>query len=377
MVENTSIPVNQPRAIKFKPKVVEYLQKEKCSGTLIGPMNSNPFGKIAHFPPIDAIPKKDSEDVRIILNLSHPFEAGSVNHAVSKEKYFGLDVDLKYPGIDALVKMIRTKGCGCLLFKRDLKRFYRQIFLCPGSIYLFGFVYMHEFYFDVVLPTGLRIACYIAQRISNVLMYIYKQLSYEGINYLDDLAAAEYARLAKRAFDVLGKILLDLGVWESLAKACEPNTVMVFLGVWFDTINLMLSIVPDRVVALKKELSYWAVGKRATLKEVQSLLGKLNFKAATVRSGRVFLARIINFIKDFKTHQKKLSQELMGDIFWWREFMETYNGVSMIPEIRWCCPDAEISPDSCLSACRGWNKGKYFHARFPIKWLEDPELSIN
>ena len=57
----------------------------------------------------------------------------------------------------------------------------------PGSIHLLGFKVDGRIYFDVVLSMGLRIACYIAQRISNAIIYLYKRLSYEGINYIDDL----------------------------------------------------------------------------------------------------------------------------------------------------------------------------------------------
>ena len=55
-------------------------------------------------------------------------------------------------------------------------------------------------YFDVVLTMGLRIACYICQRITNALIYIYKHLGYEGINYLDDLGAAEILNKAWHTF---------------------------------------------------------------------------------------------------------------------------------------------------------------------------------
>ena len=96
-------------------------------------------------------------------------------------------MDFVYPGLDSLVKLIRKKGRGCLLFKRDLWKCYCQIFMDPGSIHLLGFAVNQSLFFDVVLTMGLRIACYICQRIMNALMYTYRHLGHEGINYLDDL----------------------------------------------------------------------------------------------------------------------------------------------------------------------------------------------
>ena len=39
--------------------------------------------------------------------------------------------------------------------------------------------------------------CYIAQRISSALMYIFKRLSFEGLNYIDNLAAAKVPHRAE------------------------------------------------------------------------------------------------------------------------------------------------------------------------------------
>ena len=44
-----------------------------------------------------------------------------------------------YPTIDDLVRLIREVGVGCAVFKTDLKKAYRQIYFCPGSIHLVGF----------------------------------------------------------------------------------------------------------------------------------------------------------------------------------------------------------------------------------------------
>ena len=77
--KSTKIPRNQKGARNNPCKVSAYLHAELNRGSVIGPFEENPFGEEACFSPLDAIPKKDSDDLRIIMNLSYPFEQDSVN----------------------------------------------------------------------------------------------------------------------------------------------------------------------------------------------------------------------------------------------------------------------------------------------------------
>ena len=79
--------------------------------SIIGPFIKNPFGKQVRISPLDTRPKKDSDELRVILNLSHPFESGSVNHSINKETYAGgEEMNLKYPSMDDLASLINRKG---------------------------------------------------------------------------------------------------------------------------------------------------------------------------------------------------------------------------------------------------------------------------
>ena len=221
----------------------------------------------------------------------------------------------------------------------------------PGFVHLLGFVVDDFLYFDVVLTMGLWIACSICQRITNVLMFIYKRLSFEGINYLDDLGAAEFRNKAWQAFYVLGNLLRDLGIWEAEVKASPPSEIMVFLGVTCNSRTFTLEITKDRLEELVHLIKSWLSKRVATLRGVQSLAGKL--VCSTVRSGRVFMICILNFLRSFggKPGRRHITVEMVKDLQWWNAFLREFNGVTMFPELRWLPPDALISTDSCLS---GW-----------------------
>ena len=89
-----------------------------------------------------------------------------------------------------LVNLIKIKGKGCLLFKKDLRRYYRQIGIDFGDASLVGFSFNGQIYFDKVLSMGLKSSAFIAQHVKNAVKYVCKvHVSIE--NYLDDLAGAE------------------------------------------------------------------------------------------------------------------------------------------------------------------------------------------
>ena len=101
---------------------------------------------------------------------------------------------------------------------------------------------------------GLRIACYICQRITNALIYIYKRLGYEEINYLDDLGVAEIWNKAWLSFRVLGELLEKLCIWEAENKASPPAVCMTFLGIECDSETFTLRITKDRLEEIMKIL---------------------------------------------------------------------------------------------------------------------------
>jgi hypothetical protein len=102
------------------------LRKEASYGSITGPFESNPFECQFKISPLNSVRKKDSSGKRVILDLSFP-PGCSINDNISKDIYLGekLEVEVIYPNIDDLVGILKNKGRGSLMFKKDLKRAYR------------------------------------------------------------------------------------------------------------------------------------------------------------------------------------------------------------------------------------------------------------
>ena len=372
-------PKNQKGVEEYPEQVREYIKKELEQGSIIGPFAKNPFGKSARFLPLDTRPKKNSHERRIILNLSYPFQAGSVNESINKEVYAGTeDMELRYPSVDNLAQIVRRKGKKARIFIRNLWKAYRQLWMCAGSIHLLGWCFENKFYFDVMFSMGSKSAAFCCQKTTSAITYIFGENGYDSVNYLDNLQAAEMDSRGDEAYDCLGWILSTIGIKELTKKATPPVYIAVFLGILFNTISMTLQITPDRLAEIKILLENWMTKQSATLKEMQSLLGKLNFAASTVRSGRIFVSRLINVLSSFPKHgRRKVSREIRKDIEWWLYFMEDFDGITIMPQINWDAPDTVFSSDANLTTCGGHSYNTVFYKRFPAWLLARSDISIN
>ena len=140
---------------------------------------------------------------------------------------------------------------------------------------------------------GSRSAVYCFQRLTNAITFIMFKIEISVLNYLDELASAETRENADFAYNTLGSILEKCGIEESKNKACPPNTIMIFIGVLFNTEKMTIEVTQERLNEMRLLLQTWLCKSTASLKEIQSISGKLNFIAACVRPGRVFIARLL------------------------------------------------------------------------------------
>ena len=367
---------NHKGARDFPEAIQSYLDTEFSHKAVIGPFSKNPFHVPCYINPLNTVPKRDSDARRVIVDLSFP-KGRSVNSDIPKDTYIGEIFSLKFPSVDALVELVKKKGPGCALFKRDLRRAYRQLPVDPGDIHLLGYQWDGQFYFDIRLPMGLRSAALCCQRFTNLLAHICRKQSIEVVNYLDDFLSAETWSLAEESFLGLGAVLLQAGAEEAAEKASPPACQMIALGIMFDTVNLTLTITPDRLQEIAQILEDWGERRSASRHDLQVLLGKLQFAACCVRPGRIFVSRLLNFLRQTpESGQVDIPQEAQLDIKWWQLFMPSYNGVSMMPWDGWCKPDSVVASDACLTGCGGCANGEYFACQFP-ECIASLSLDIN
>ena len=117
---------------------------------------------------------------------------------------------------------------------------------------------------------GFCIVCYICQRITNALIYLYKCLTFEGINCLDDLGAAKIKECVWQPYRSLGDLLHNLGVWEGTAKASLPSEIMISLGVTCNSVTFTMEITLERLCEITVLVQSWLKNYRQIWNTIHS-----------------------------------------------------------------------------------------------------------
>lgn len=81
------------------------------------------------------------------------------------------------------------------------------------------------------------------------------------------------------------------------------------MGLELDTLNFEIRLPQDKLTQLKLEIQKFKAKRSATLKELQSLIGMLNFACSVVPPGRTFLRRLIDLTIGLKKpyHHRRLN----------------------------------------------------------------------
>ena len=161
---------NLPTAFEHPEIVSSNLATEVSLGRTEGPF------KNLQVSPIGLVPKKHSNKYRTIFHLSFPKSGtSSINHHIAKE-----DFSLQYITIDNAVEGILNFGQGCFLAKTDIESAFRLIPVAPKDYELLGMYWDQQYYYDKVLPFGLRSAPALFNQLSDAVEWILinKCLSY-------------------------------------------------------------------------------------------------------------------------------------------------------------------------------------------------------
>ena len=219
--------------------------------------------------------------------------------------------------------------------KLDIKSAFRNIPVHPSDWELLGMKWNGLYFFDTVLPFGLRSAPYLFDQFSCMIEWIIKnKLGIPNvIHILDDFFFVTRPSRSD-CLTALCKILClfsELNIPVAPGKTFAPTTSLEFMGILLDSTRMEARLPLDKLIRAKQALQQWLHRKSATLKELQSLIGTLQFACRVVAPGRVFLQRIISLTKGITNSRWhiKLNGEFRKDISMWLNFLSHWNGVSL------------------------------------------------
>lgn len=350
--------------------LLDRINEEILSGRVMGPFQYPPFKNI-QVSPLGLVPKKKPGEFRLIHHLSYP-DQSSINDGIPHEL-----CTVQYQSIHDAILAIQKVGVGALLAKTDLENAYKQVPINPDDFELLGFQINNEFYCDKTLPFGLSYSCNLFEKFSSSLQWILENkfnVQY-CVHILDDFLfvgppnSPECAK-ALQSFRTLAQ---DINIPIQEEKTVSPTTVLTFLGIEIDTVKCEVRLPEDKLTSLKEVLSRFMCKRTATLQELQSLIGLLNFACAVVPRGRSFLRRIINLTRGIQKphHHRNLDKESRADLKAWSIFIDKFNGRAFFPSgVEHTSHSLHLFTDASNLGYGGVFGTKWLYGTFAEHWLD-------
>ncbi|KAL5515947.1 hypothetical protein EMCRGX_G001197 [Ephydatia muelleri] len=224
--------------------------------------------------------------------------------------------------------------------KVDLKSAFRMVPIQASELELFGMYWRGQYYIDTCLPFGLRSAPSIFNNFASALHWVLEN-NYGAIllHYLDDflLVGPPDQPTCQESISTMLQVCEAMGIPVATEKCEGPATCITFLGIVLDSSLQQLRLPPEKLQDISSLIKSWLGKRKATKRELLSLIGKLSFAAKVVPAGRLFLRRLIQLSTTVRKlhHHIHLNPEARADLRWWNSFLPSWNGISMFIAPEW------------------------------------------
>lgn len=363
-----SMPRNLKSTSQFPQVVTDKLAKEVEMGRMAGPFDRPPIPGL-HVSPLGVVPKKEPHKFRLIHHLSYP-KGSSVNDAIEPDL-----TSVSYTSFDTAVSWVQRYGQGALLAKTDIESAFRLLPVHPDSQPLLGCFWGGQFFVDRCLPMGCSISCSYFETFSTFVEWVVREESQvrSVLHYLDDFLCIgpPKSTVCSVLLRTLESVARRFGIPLAPEKTEGPSTEMQFLGIIIDTQAMECRLPTAKLEDLRLLVRAALQAKKVRLKQLQSLLGKLNFACRIMPMGRIFCRRLSAATSGVRMphHFIRLSAEHKADLRVWEEFLATYNGRSL-----WMAPvvsafDFDLYTDAAGSLGFGaYCQGAWCAEAWPEEW---------
>ncbi len=153
----------------------------------------------------------------------------------------------------------------------------------------------------------------------------------------------------------------------------RPATTLTFAGIELDSISSEARLPQDKIVKCVESISAFLKRKKVQLKELQSLIGLLNFATSVVTPGKVFLRRLYDLTQGVTRphHFIRLRSDVKDDLRVWLTFLPSFNGVYFFRHEEWN-NSTKLNLFTDASGAIGFGAvfgTAWCHGRWPSNWL--------
>ena len=124
------------------------------------------------------------------------------------------------------------------------------------------------------------------------------------------------------------KVAADINLPLAHEKTLFPSQIGEFLGFEIDTVLEIIRLPQQKIDKCKMLIQEMLQKSKCQLRELQVLLGLLNFACAVIAPGRAFLQSLFSLTVGLKkkTRYKRLTIQAKADLKVFLSFLENYNG---------------------------------------------------
>ena len=324
MIEVPNIKTSK-KVFKTNMELTTKILDEVEKGRIIGPVTEGTVTDLM-ISPVRVIPKPNSNELRMIFNLSHP-KGWSVNDNISSAA-----TSVKYCSVSDVVSWMLTNQPKEKWFmsKVDLTDAYRMVPIKKDEWKFLGMSVGNKIFIDRCLPMGASSSCSTFQRVSDALTWIAKMtcpVTCHIFNYLDDfLIIASSKAENERALVHFEDLCQWLGMPLSAKKTVRPTVNLVFLGLGIDSEKEVLFVPEKKKVKVLNQLQRFLKTNRPRVREWQSTLGGLSHLTHVIPAGRVYLSSVYGSLQGILSQQghkrRAISLEAREDLEVWVKFLK-------------------------------------------------------
>ena len=214
-------------------------------------------------------------------DLSHPSQH-SVNDGIPSSL-----CSLIYLGGQCSTEYYENRPRGIISQSRHKK--------CVQDRHLVTMKWNRQIYIDTCLPFSLRSAPKLFNILADLLAWIAQENGVSNnIRYLDNFLTMgpPDSSTCQRNLDIFTQLYKDLRVPLAVEKIEGPSTSLTFLGIILDTEQMEIGFPDEKLKHIKVTLEEWLRCKKATKRQIHSMVGLLQHATKVVKCGRTFVGRL-------------------------------------------------------------------------------------
>ena len=373
----------------------EWILKLHKREHIAGPFDKSynfPFGKL-FLAPLFVIPKPNNK-WRTIVHLS--FKDKPYMRTINECLYEHMKT-VQYVRFSEVVKLVANAGIGAWIFLVDAQDAYYRVPIHPDDWKYMGIEWDDKYWVFRSLQMGLSSSPRIYTAFADAVEYVCVKYNLDiaflnGIqqlrHYIDDFfGALPKKEDAYRLYHALFTVFEILGIPTKWEKCTEPGTRAKILGWIYDTIAQMVLLPDDKKQLILDMIRQIKTNKKATIKFLQKLIGRLQHASQVIFPGKAFVRKLEALLYSLlhgSNHDSPIEYPVnklaIQDLEWWEQRLESSTPCGMSFELLLKHPkDGEIIiyTDACTEiGGGGLIRGLGTTIYFQVRWTNTAKAGV-